>query len=471
MTLLAASTPEAVNVAGEIMALAQKKKRQLDCFFWLKARRNPTDGEALFNTDNKASERFAKPSDEQYRVANIVLQGGGVLGLAHAGFVAGMELANVRFAGLAGTSAGAITALGMAAIRGTDLLTPTHGKLLEIVRSMPMDQFIDGSYRTRWLIKQLLLNKNTRSPKYWLAWFGMASRVLRLRGLNPGQEFENWLALELAQLGISTIRDMNDASQRIAKVLQNAGVIDMKVSDSTGSTKVPTANLLKLMAASVPVGIKFEFPRNMEVLAEELMDSSPAIMARASMSIPIFFEPTSMRVQKNSWPGFISGKMKGYTAEKKLEEFKDLEEVYFLDGGIFSNLPVDAFRQEMPSVPTIAVPLISSSNAKPVKKKASAKSLMEDVFSTAFMVRNQRDHDAIERLKYERENFTTSPQTGPKTAGPQIFPHHLASIDTGDVNWLNFSMTGAEMNDLFVTGLKRARLFLEDDIDRIGETK
>lgn len=43
--------------------------------------------------------------------------GGGVLGIAHVGFVAALEEAGVRFMGLGGTSAGAINAAMIAAVR------------------------------------------------------------------------------------------------------------------------------------------------------------------------------------------------------------------------------------------------------------------------------------------------------------------------------------------------------------------
>ena len=46
-------------------------------------------------------------------LSNIVFQGGGVLGLAHVGFLAGLERAGIRCAGAAGTSAGAIVATYM----------------------------------------------------------------------------------------------------------------------------------------------------------------------------------------------------------------------------------------------------------------------------------------------------------------------------------------------------------------------
>jgi predicted acylesterase/phospholipase RssA len=50
---------------------------------------------------------------------NLVMAGGGMLGIAHVGFVRVLETAGVRFIGLGGASAGAINAALVAAVRKT----------------------------------------------------------------------------------------------------------------------------------------------------------------------------------------------------------------------------------------------------------------------------------------------------------------------------------------------------------------
>src|SRR5882757_5627704 len=93
MTLDVWNDPGVVSLLGEIKQLATRRK--VDEFFWLKAIAGdqapgaPFRNLTFFNAADPPDE--AKSAAEIYRVANIVLQGGGVLGIAHAGFVTGLE--------------------------------------------------------------------------------------------------------------------------------------------------------------------------------------------------------------------------------------------------------------------------------------------------------------------------------------------------------------------------------------------
>lgn len=61
----------------------------------------------------------ADPEDSNSTLqwVNLVMAGGGMLGIGHVGFVRVLEQAGVRFIGLGGASAGAINALLIAAVR------------------------------------------------------------------------------------------------------------------------------------------------------------------------------------------------------------------------------------------------------------------------------------------------------------------------------------------------------------------
>jgi predicted acylesterase/phospholipase RssA len=61
----------------------------------------------------------ADPEDSNTTLqwVNLVMAGGGMLGIGHVGFVRVLEQAGVRFIGLGGASAGAINALLIAAVR------------------------------------------------------------------------------------------------------------------------------------------------------------------------------------------------------------------------------------------------------------------------------------------------------------------------------------------------------------------
>ncbi|RUY12162.1 hypothetical protein EOA25_04060, partial [Mesorhizobium sp. M2A.F.Ca.ET.040.01.1.1] len=436
----------------------------LDKFFWLKAVKDQDGNMRLLHGSDQA-----RPAAKEavYRLANIVLQGGGVLGLAHAGFVAGLEMANVRFAGIAGASAGAIMAMGMTAVRGENLLDPTHEELVKIVGAMPMSTFIDGPFRTRRLIKQFLLGRVSLRPSALPAWLGALGRILRKRGLNPGNAFEDWLRGVLAERGIRSVQDLFDRLRSIARDLNEAKVshLDSPLFKSwdLGKGDELGEGLLQIMAACMPVGVKFQFPRDIKHLSAETRANSPAALVRASMSIPLFFEPAIFDVNKRLWPKFVADHLKELASKSKQDEFAKVDQVAFLDGGIFSNLPVDAFREIMPNVPTIAVPLMSTTLARPYQRRARLQSLAADIGTVAFMIRNQRDRDAIDQLRQASHRF--------EERSDKLTPSHpfrLANIDVGEVNWLNFVMDETDMMDLFLVGLRRAKGFIENEMQ--GET-
>ncbi|WP_214475182.1 patatin-like phospholipase family protein [Mesorhizobium sp. dw_380] len=488
MTLDVWHHPDVMRLLGEIENLARQP--EVDDFFWLRAaateNKAPSDADGLnlFEAakapdgvgDLAVGEMPAGQSNagKVFRIANIVLQGGGVLGLAHAGFVTGLEQAGVRFVGIAGASAGAIMAMGMAAVRGDDLLSPTHKKVVEIVGAMPMATFIDGPYRTRRLIKQILLKRYSYLPSSWSGWLGAFRQILHTRGLNSGNAFEDWLRSVLAERGLRTVNDLFDRLRNIAEQL-NKAIKNAK--QKTQGEKTPLSSLeevtlggrdlLQIMAACTPIGVKFQFPDDIKYLSAQTGANSPAALVRASMSIPFFFEPAVFTVNKGEkWEKFIEEKFDNLADASKQRELSHIDEVAFLDGGIFSNLPVDAFSTILLNVPTIAVPLMNTAPAKPYRRRARLSSLADDISVVAFMVRNQRDRDAIETLERRKELFEKR-QTSPgseRYSMPPSFPFRLAAINVKDSNWLNFVMDEKDMMDLFVMGLERARDFLEKDL-------
>lgn len=468
MALNVRNHPEVLKLKAEILGLS-RKPGHLDQFFWLKAVKGDA-GQVRFlqNSGRRARPSNGAGDEATFRIANIVLQGGGVLGLAHAGFVAGLEAANVRFAGIAGASAGAIMAMGMTAVRGKNLLTPTHERLVEIVGAMPMSTFIDGPFRTRRLIKQFLLNRLSFRPSGWPAWLGALGQILRKRGLNPGNAFEDWLRGVLAELEIRTVQDLFDCLKTIGKALNEAKASQtaspLFANWQLGEKDRLGEGLLQIMAACMPIGVKFQFPRDVACLSAETRSNSPATLVRASMSIPLFFEPALFDVNKTTWKDFIKDHLEELASEEKRNEFAEIDQVAFLDGGLFSNLPVDAFREIMPDVPTIAVPLMSTTLAQPYQRRASVKSLAADIGTVAFMVRNQRDRDAIDQLRQASERF----EARSRKPTPS-HPFRLATIDVGAANWLNFVMDETDMMDLFLVGLRRAKGFIENEMS--GEHK
>ena len=68
----------------------------VDRFFWIRASESVAGEGPRFTFRSMVHDMDRKGMGE-FRICNLVLQGGGTLGLAHAGFVAGLEAAGVRF--------------------------------------------------------------------------------------------------------------------------------------------------------------------------------------------------------------------------------------------------------------------------------------------------------------------------------------------------------------------------------------
>ena len=74
---------------------------------------------------------------------DIVMEGGGVLGIALVGYTYALEQAKIKFCSLAGTSAGAINAMLLASVKPTQYTT-TSEELIDIISNKNFFDFVDG---------------------------------------------------------------------------------------------------------------------------------------------------------------------------------------------------------------------------------------------------------------------------------------------------------------------------------------
>lgn len=454
--------PKSLNTSGSA------EPDTLDLFFWLRARERNEEGKPRFRF--LSTVHSPEPiATEDFRVCNLVLQGGGTLGLAHAGFIAGLERAGIRFLGLAGTSAGSIIAMGIAAIRGSDLSKETHSKLAELSSSAPMDTFIDGPRPIRVFIKSVLKRVGFYSPEF--VWAALASirRLRDRRGLNYGDAFETWFQEVMEELDFASIEELSDALDTIwndvsdlttEHGIDNASPEKLLISDRSND---PGYQLLQLITTAMPVGLKFNLPEDLIHLAPEYRQSSPSSLVRTSMSIPGFFEPVVMRTNQESWPSFANRSLGRLLPKNKREYFADLDELTFLDGGLLSNLPSDSFRKLMPNVPTVVVPLYGDQKLTEVTGRRSFADLASDVTACISAVRLQRDREVWLQnfeLKREYEAKEALMADEEKRQNTRLYPTEMADVNTGDKDWLNFVMSDQDKLELFETGLDSARAFL-----------
>jgi NTE family protein len=366
---------------------------------------------------------------EGNQYVDLVQEGGGVLGVALLGYTYVLEKMGVRFFSLAGTSAGAINTLLMASAGTVD--KPKTEKIIEALANKNLYDFVDGPFFVKFLIKAVRTSKEEESlflkvvkkilTVLWtVLWIIPVIVYLFIKkGMNPGKNFRNWMKEVLAEDKIGSYSDLNKIRQTPDDISIRAGV------DNTTQGLEPK---LKIIAAEITTESRVIFPDMDKLFWKDYGKVNPADYVRASMSIPLFFRPFAIKVEnKNSkdWQDIV--KFDGTPPERSL----------FVDGGIMSNFPIDVFHNPyiIPRLPTFGVKLgddrDKTNNVKPLMKFLMA------IFNSA---RHVLDYQFLLKNR--------------------DFEKLIQKIDTGEHNWLNFSMSDEAKIDLFCRGAKAADEFL-----------
>ncbi len=357
--------------------------------------------------------------DAGNQYVDLVMEGGGVLGIALTGYTYVLEQAGIRFLGVGGTSAGSINALMIAALG-----TPSEAKsekLLSVLARMPMEDFIDGDSDAR-DFSQAMLNK-ARMTKLLFKAAQVMDNLREDLGLNPGERFREWLSGELAKAGVRTNAELRARLHTKPAGLRNrnGGVL----------TDADCHGVLAMVAADVTTETKVEFPKMAELYWDNPDSVDPACFARASMSIPLFFHPYRVKCPQSD---------AARAAWKTLARYDGAvpESVYFIDGGIMSNFPINLFHEpfKVPVAPTFGAK-IGVEREEPRKVENTAQ-LLGAIFDAA---RHTLDFDFI-------------------VHNPD-YRHLVARIKTGSHNWLNFAMSEEDKVDLFQRGAAEAAAFLQ----------
>lgn len=356
-------------------------------------------------------------SDHQY--VDLVMEGGGVLGIALTGYTYVLEQAGIRFLGVGGTSAGSINALMIAALG-----PPGQAKserLLDILARMPMETFIDGDRDAR-DFSQAVLEKAGMVKLIWKA-SQIIDNLKEDLGLNPGTAFLNWLKKELSDVGVTTTKELLNQLRTVAPGLGLRSTrkdVELSETDKYGD--------LVMIAADITTETKVIFPKMAELYWCDYEPVNPAYFARASMSIPFFFHPFTVKdcsPNRERW--------------KELARYEGTlpKHVMFMDGGIMSNFPINIFHQpyRIPTAPTFGAK-IGLDGIEPAEITKPSQ-LLGAVFDAA---RHTLDFDFIK-------------------ANPD-YKHLVKMIDTGSHHWLNFTMSQDDKIDLFARGANAAAEFL-----------
>ena len=363
-------------------------------------------------------------SNHQY--VELVQEGGGVLGVALVGYTYVLEQMGLRFFSLAGTSAGSINAMMLAGMGNASLAKSE--KIIDALVNKNLYDFVDGNKDSRDFI-EALVEKARRIKLIWKGW-QVIDEIYDDLGLNPGDDFRNWLTGILNKNKVKTMADLE----------KHFGTrpADLKIRDGVDKTVDGLDPRLAIITADLTTETKVEFPRMSALYFADPDKVNPALFVRASMSIPYFFSPL-----------IIKDLPSGPEAVRNWDELAGFNgnipsEVKFVDGGIMSNFPIDVFHKKntIPRLPTFGVRLGIDRN------KANTVDNPLNLFGAMFnSLRHLHDYDFILR-------------------NPD-YKLLIQKIDIGDHDWLNFAISDDAKKDLFVRGATAAAEFLRK-FDWIG---
>jgi NTE family protein len=185
--------------------------------------------------------------------ADLVLEGGGVKGIALVGAIAVLEEHGYRFHRVAGTSAGAIVgALVAADTKSADMV--------KVMQKVDYRRFRDPSMLDR------------------LGPFGKVASLVFERGVYEGKYLTTWLGEQLAPQGVQSFGDLK---------LEDAGADRALAPDRRYR--------LVVMASDVSNGRLVRLPWDYARYDCKADDVPVVDAVRASMSIPFFYEPVRLR--------------------------------------------------------------------------------------------------------------------------------------------------------------------------------
>jgi len=389
-----------------------------------------------------------------HQYIDLVMEGGGTLGLALLGYLHVLELAGLRFIGVGGTSAGAISAIALAAA-GTPA-QPRVGRLIEALANMPMAAFVDGRK-----------DGDTDAMDALQAWLDDDASTLRqvwkttqvldnlseIHALNRGVVFHQWMD--------QLLRGMNQGQPMTVKALRERmnTLPPLRVRDSADPEDFRSQpkdaplwedvrgmrhyivhqqrDQLCVVTADISTETKVYLPQMAALYWPQPDAVNVADFARASMSIPGFF--ATFQLPSRPVDGDTVAVWKEHTEwPERCYQGDFLPKTHhFVDGGVLSNFPIDAFHNtsRVPLRPTLGVKLQWDEHNIEIK---GLPSVIGGAFNTA---RHAMDNEFIKH----NPDYT----------------HLVAYIDTGDISWLDFGMQRHTKLDLFRRGAESAIDFLQ----------
>lgn len=348
-------------------------------------RRGPTTGPLVCRgRAPRLSERMQPLDGAAQFDADLVLEGGGVKGIGLVGAYLTLLEAGYRIHRVAGTSAGAIVGALIAADMPPDLMFKT-------MREVDYGDFQDEGFLDH------------------LGKVGKGLSILFEKGIYEGEFLRTWLDDLLTDLGKATFGDL-------------------KISDPDSAPQ-PTEQSYRLvvLASDVSRGRLVHLPWDYHLYGLDPDKQRVADAVRASMSIPIFYEPVQLKYRCRDGRSDTS---------------------HLVDGGMLSNFPIEIFDRndgKPPRWPTFGLKL-SAHPHPPTEERFEVHGTLSLAKAMVGTMMNFHDQIHID---------------DPAALARTIF------IDTLSVKATDFDIDEATQLQLFENGLAGASGFLGTwDFDR-----
>jgi NTE family protein len=396
--------------------------------------------------------RFSDLSDSDgLQYIDLVMEGGGTLGIALLGYIHVLEQAGLRFIGIGGTSAGAISAIALAAAGRPP--EQRGARLMDVLANIPMASFVDGKSDDDSDARDAIdawIEGRSLFAKAWTA-AQVVDNLREIQGLNRGVRFLEWMQRTLGELSggksmtVASLRErMTDAPElwvHEAALPEDFAHLPVKpfetLPDGRRCYRVnPQRNALCVVAADIATESRIELPRMARLFWPEPDEVDVALFARASMSIPFFFAPLRVpSLPVDAARPLWQDEMDDWSEHCFEGDFLPKEHC-FVDGGVLSNFPIRAFHavNRVPLRPTFGVKLQWDEHCHKVRDVVD---IGRYTFNSA---RHGLDDDFV--------------RTNPD------YCRLVQYIDTGTIGWLDFAMPKATKLKLFRLGAQAAVAFL-----------
>ena len=461
-----------------------------------------TVNERLNNLKNK---RFSDVTSEKdgktLQWVNYVQEGGGTLGISLVGYTTVLEYLGIRFLRVAGTSAGAINTLFLAAIGEKD--DPKMPELYDLMSDksrFPLKKFVDTPIlllrkliyslgQGQGLIKNVLnfiltliilipliilpLLSHISKEGFVIYIFGLIvfttfCLILYLTylkfeklnfGINTGNEFEKFLENELKNYNVLSQKDLDKKATLEFKFgddiikeedyfytlsTPNDKNNNIRLKLRLNHDNLPeTFKILKTDYSFVTTDIHNEckviFPSEADLYFENPQEVKPSWYVRCSMSIPFFFKAMIQPIKPKD--------LSVWEERKGILKCDVEDHGILVDGGTLSNFPINIFHDtkiKEPRIPIFGVRLIDN---KPTKEIISNITIGDYIMKYLNTFRSNEDNSFLAINPFYKR-FCIS----------DIKIYEIKE----KISWLDFNMSQKKQHLLFLKGVETALDFLEN---------